>query len=182
MELNKKMLDKYLETQIMIMNPIIPHLCEYIWKNVMNRQGFIQNRKWPKVETADASIRDQRHLLEETIKEIRSSISKWRSKHKTENINSVCMEISTVTEPEWKVKALSLINQQILNLDKLKPQDFYDKHLLKELENQKNLKKIYTLFVNSEYSKVFIDKGDDQLKTGEKMWKGEKFIIRSSKI
>ncbi|VEL12394.1 unnamed protein product [Protopolystoma xenopodis] len=46
----------YIETQIILFSPICSHLCEHLWRVVLNRKGSVFDASWPQ-PTNDVSTR-----------------------------------------------------------------------------------------------------------------------------
>lgn len=46
-KLHSKLIKKYIECQVLIMSPIIPHFCDYIWTECMKKSSSILKAKWP---------------------------------------------------------------------------------------------------------------------------------------
>jgi leucyl-tRNA synthetase len=69
---NKKTINKYIETQILLLGPFTPHFCEEMWSSI-GKKGFLSNASWPKFDSSliDISLDDGEELIKNTISDIR---------------------------------------------------------------------------------------------------------------
>ena len=44
---------RFIETQTLILSPICPHICEYIWGTLLGKEKLIVCSDWPKVQPID---------------------------------------------------------------------------------------------------------------------------------
>ena len=54
-KLHKGLIRKFIRNQVLILSPICPHICEYIW-SFIGEQGSILNALWPEVGAVDETI------------------------------------------------------------------------------------------------------------------------------
>lgn len=47
--MHKDLVRRYIEVQALLLSPIAPHFCEYLWREVLKNEGSIQNAKFPTV-------------------------------------------------------------------------------------------------------------------------------------
>jgi len=54
--MHKDLVYKYIEIQVLLLSPICPHLCEYIWTNLLNKYNSIMKARWPAVGEIDHNL------------------------------------------------------------------------------------------------------------------------------
>ena len=88
--LNKNVLNEVVETQIKLMAPFTPHICEELWEEI-DKDGFVSDSEWPTpdqekideaaesaeefVRTVESDIRSLEELVDDDYEEIRIIIS-----------------------------------------------------------------------------------------------------------
>ncbi|XP_018025140.1 leucine--tRNA ligase, cytoplasmic [Hyalella azteca] len=45
--LHKKVVERYLDTQVRILSPICPHVCDYVWRDLLDNKTSVLRTKWP---------------------------------------------------------------------------------------------------------------------------------------
>ncbi|XP_014470950.1 PREDICTED: leucine--tRNA ligase, cytoplasmic [Dinoponera quadriceps] len=61
--INRTLIMKYIELQVVILSPICPHVCEYIW-GLIGKNGSVLNAKWPTVGTInEILIKSSQYLM-----------------------------------------------------------------------------------------------------------------------
>ncbi|MCX6664283.1 MAG: leucine--tRNA ligase [Euryarchaeota archaeon] len=93
---NKKLLDQFVRTWIVLMTPITPHLAEELWA----RQGhnhFVSNEKYPEFNPKEISEKDEvgEYLLTRVIEDTNEILKVTKITPK---------KIYVYTSPEWKQK------------------------------------------------------------------------------
>lgn len=62
---NLDLIKKYIKIQIILLSPICPHVCEYIWGDLLKKNGSILNAKWPAVgEINEILIKSSEYLMD----------------------------------------------------------------------------------------------------------------------
>jgi leucyl-tRNA synthetase len=88
--LNKNVLNEVVETQIKLMAPFTPHICEELWEEI-DKDGFVSDSEWPTpdqekideaaesaeefVRTVESDIRSLEELVDDDYEEIRIIVS-----------------------------------------------------------------------------------------------------------
>ena len=115
-------LGKVVETQVRLLTPFTPHLCEEIWE-AMGKEGFVAFATWPKPD--ESMIRPDAEELESVI---RSSIEDVQKIVQVTRITPGNVHFYTATAWKWKVylKALELAEAGRLDIGTLIRESFKD--------------------------------------------------------
>ncbi|EGI71121.1 PREDICTED: leucine--tRNA ligase, cytoplasmic [Acromyrmex echinatior] len=64
-EANLDLIKKYIEVQIILLFPICPHVCEYIWKDLLKKNDSILGANWPAVgDINEILIKSSQYLMD----------------------------------------------------------------------------------------------------------------------
>ncbi|XP_012534882.1 leucine--tRNA ligase, cytoplasmic [Monomorium pharaonis] len=64
-KVNPNLIKKYIEIQIILLSPICPHVCEYIWGDLLKKDGFIVDAPWPVAgEVNEILIKSSQYLMD----------------------------------------------------------------------------------------------------------------------
>jgi leucyl-tRNA synthetase len=79
---------RFIETQLIILSPICPHICDYIWQKVLNKPHSILKTLWPTCGLADETLLDSSAFFMDAVHDFRNrqktfSIAKSKSKDKS---------------------------------------------------------------------------------------------------
>jgi leucyl-tRNA synthetase len=79
---------RFIETQLIILSPICPHICEYIWQKVLNKPTSILQALWPTASPADETLLDSSSFFMDAVHDFRNrqktfSAAKSKSKDKS---------------------------------------------------------------------------------------------------
>jgi leucyl-tRNA synthetase len=71
-ELNTEVINELIETQVKLMAPFTPHICEELW-NEIGGEGFVSQAEWPEAdeEMIDTDIEAAEKLVEDVMSDIR---------------------------------------------------------------------------------------------------------------
>ena len=71
-DLNTEVINELIETQVKLMSPFTPHICEEIW-NEIGGDGFVSEAEWPesKESLVDESVEEAEVLVEDVVSDIR---------------------------------------------------------------------------------------------------------------
>jgi len=109
---NKKLLEQFVRTWILLMTPITPHLAEELWKT-QGFNHFVSNESYPKFNSQEVSEKDEvgEYLLIRVIDDVNEIIKVTKISPK---------KICIYTSPSWKQeifrKALDLAAHDSLNV------------------------------------------------------------------
>ncbi|RLV91868.1 Leucine--tRNA ligase cytoplasmic [Spathaspora sp. JA1] len=110
---------KYIETQALMLAPIAPHFAEYIYKEVLQKEGSVQTSAFPRgSKPVDKSIIDALQYVKDVSRSIRESEANVLKKKKGGKPSDVdvtkpaklTLFISN-TFPEWQDKYIDLVKE-----------------------------------------------------------------------
>jgi leucyl-tRNA synthetase len=93
--LHKDLVMRFIEVQLIMLSPICPHFCEYIWQKLQKMgfpgaKGMIVNASWPKAKKFDYTlnmqfdyIQEVRHLFQKEFSNADKNRKKMDAKKKT---------------------------------------------------------------------------------------------------
>jgi len=65
---------KYIETQVLILSPICPHICEHIWMKLLHKETSILEASWPSIGPIDMNLIASSRYLMECAKDFRARL------------------------------------------------------------------------------------------------------------
>ncbi len=134
---NKEVMKKAIETQILLLAPVIPFIAEEAW-HIIGKDSFVTLATWPKANAKE--IDKQLDKEEMLVKELLKDISHAKELAKLENIN----EIILIGPENWLYDLLQDL-QQILEVTK-NPREIMER--LKEKTTYKEHMKVIPKIVN----------------------------------
>lgn len=135
---NKETMNKFIETQTLLLAPITPFICEEIWE-FLGKKGFVSIAEWPKIK--DVEIDNSEDFIKNTLEDINSVLNLVKVKPK---------KISLFVSEKWKYALYKIIKSEMK-----KTRDF--KVIMSKVMQDNELKK---------YSKDIIKIIQKSLKTG----------------
>ena len=71
-EMNSEVVEALISTQVRLMAPFTPHICEELWSKLGN-EGFVAEAEWPEVDEdlIDKEVEHEYQLFENTVEDIR---------------------------------------------------------------------------------------------------------------
>jgi len=74
-ELNTEVINELIETQIRLMAPFTPHICEELWTEIGN-SGFVSEAEWPEPDESliDEDVEASEELVDDVMSDIREVI------------------------------------------------------------------------------------------------------------
>ncbi len=103
---NKELINKFIETQIKLLTPFTPHICEEMW-NFINGKGYVSNAAWPIADKK--KIDDEAQKGEELISQILSDVQQVLKLAKIDNPKKLTLIIS----PMWKYKFFDVLRDAL---------------------------------------------------------------------
>ena len=105
-EFNKEVINKFIETQLKILAPITPFICEEIWEK-LGKKGFISIAKWPKCE--ESKIDEKAERIEKIISNLIEDIETVIKLSKIEKPK----KIKIILPESWKYELFSEIKKTL---------------------------------------------------------------------
>ncbi|MCJ1309094.1 cytosolic leucyl tRNA synthetase [Agyrium rufum] len=113
------LITRYVELQALILTPICPHWCDYIWQEVLHKESSIQTALWPSVSTPDSSLSAAREYVRATSSSITSAeAAQLKKKDKGKNISFDPKKLKKLTifaaakYPAWQDKYIELVREE----------------------------------------------------------------------
>jgi leucyl-tRNA synthetase len=103
---NKDTINKFIETQALLMAPITPFVCEEIWEAI-GKKGFITCADWPLPVKKVAEMDKTEEIIQSTMEDINSVL-------KLVNINNP-KKIKLFVAEKWKYQLYDLLREELKN-------------------------------------------------------------------
>lgn len=133
---------RYIETQVLLLAPIAPHFAEYIYVEVLKKNGSVQNAKFPRSDKpVDISISSSLEYLRDLQRSIREAegqaLKKKKGKGADVDISKPAKLILYIIEtfPEWQTKYIELVRKLF------ESQSLNDNKVIKESVEPKDMKR-----------------------------------------
>ncbi len=69
---NKDVMNKFIETEALLLTPVMPFVCEEIWERI-GKKGFISTAEWPEIKKVE--IDNSEELIKDTLEDIHSVLN-----------------------------------------------------------------------------------------------------------
>ncbi|CAB4487625.1 leucine-tRNA ligase [Rhizophagus irregularis] len=142
--MSKDLILRWIEIQALLLSPIAPHWSEYIWKDVLSKEGLIVNAPFPKISAPiDEGLIEAGEYVRKMIKSVRDleiASQKKKKKGKGENFDPSkpkSLKLFVATRfPEWQDFVVDAIKQNYDEQNKT-----YDDVKIREILSQKGILK-----------------------------------------
>ncbi|SGZ41162.1 probable Leucine--tRNA ligase, cytoplasmic [Hanseniaspora guilliermondii] len=115
--MHKDLVLKYIETQALLLTPIAPHFCDYVYRELLDNKTSIQNAKFPRAsKPVDISVIDSLNYVRGLQKSIRETegqalkLKKGRSDVNADKDVKITVLVGT-DFPEWQNKYLQVAKE-----------------------------------------------------------------------
>jgi len=164
--MNRGLLLRFIEVQILLLAPITPHFSDYVWRKLLGKTESVRVTSWPAATAVNTRILKQNDYLFRTIREFRlrkEALLKPKKAKKGEAPEPTPAPPTTATiivaksYPEWKTKTMDIIRPFFPKADDKTAALPEEKDLVKPLsvdaELKKQMKKImpYVASVKQEF-------------------------------
>uniref|UniRef100_A0A6A7FPE5 leucine--tRNA ligase n=2 Tax=Hirondellea gigas TaxID=1518452 RepID=A0A6A7FPE5_9CRUS len=143
--LHRDVVMRYLSTQVLILSPICPHICDYIWKDLLGNNTSIIHAPWPKFSTPDLALvraseylADISHTFRLRVKNAMIVRNKKGSSVKSDEKASHGVIWVAKTFPDWQSTILAKMHQLYTSNGNALPDN---KEIAKALGGMPELKK-----------------------------------------
>lgn len=121
--MHKDLVERYIEVQALLLSPIAPHFCEYLWREVLGHKTTIQNALFPKIShPVDKSLSDALEYVRNTQRSIReaegANLKKKKGKGPVFDPKKPSQLTLYVAEsfPEWQESYIDLVRESFQNM------------------------------------------------------------------
>ncbi|XP_024188542.1 leucine--tRNA ligase, cytoplasmic isoform X1 [Rosa chinensis] len=74
--MNRDLVWRFMDVQTRLITPICPHYGEYVWKELLKKDGFVVNAGWPLADAPDLTLQSANKYLQESIILMRKLLQK----------------------------------------------------------------------------------------------------------
>ncbi|KAJ4723658.1 leucine--tRNA ligase, cytoplasmic-like [Melia azedarach] len=106
--MNHDLVWRFNEVQTQLITPICPHYAEYVWREILKKEGFAVKAGWPTAGTPDLTLKSANKYLQDSIVLMRKLLQKQILGSKKASKKGV--PVTTLTED--KLKGLVYVNEQ----------------------------------------------------------------------
>ncbi|KAL6960297.1 leucine--tRNA ligase [Sarracenia purpurea var. burkii] len=85
--MNRDLLWQFMDVQTRLITPICPHYAEYVWKELLKKDGFVIKAGWPEADLPDLTLQKANKYLQDTIVSMRKLLQKQVSGSKKAKVN-----------------------------------------------------------------------------------------------
>ncbi|XP_047325118.1 leucine--tRNA ligase, cytoplasmic-like [Impatiens glandulifera] len=120
--MNRTLLFQFMDVQTRLIAPICPHYAEYIWRELLKKEGFVIKAGWPEAELPDLTLKKANKYLQDTIVSMRKLLQKQLTgskKGKTNvpnNPDKIKVGLIYVNEQYdgWKKECLNILQSKFV--------------------------------------------------------------------
>jgi len=105
---NRDLVWRFMDVQTRLLAPICPHYAEFIWRELLKKDGFVVNAGLPTADTPDLTLKSANKYLQDSIVMMRKLLQKQLSGSKKGNKKGP--PVASLTEN--KVTGLVYVNEQ----------------------------------------------------------------------
>ncbi|QEU60571.1 Cdc60 [Kluyveromyces lactis] len=113
---------RYIETQVLLLAPVAPHFADYIYREVLKKEGSVQNAKFPTVnKPVDIGISVSLEYVRDLQRSIREAegqaLKKKKGKGSDVDVSKPAKLTLYIIEtfPEWQTKYIDLVRELFEN-------------------------------------------------------------------
>ncbi|XAR57498.1 Leucine--tRNA ligase [Bertholletia excelsa] len=85
--MNRDLAWQFMDVQTRLIAPICPHYAEYVWKELLKRDGFVIRAGWPEADLPDLTLKKANKYLQDSIVSMRKLLQKQVSGSKKAKVN-----------------------------------------------------------------------------------------------
>ncbi|RAL52879.1 hypothetical protein DM860_007647 [Cuscuta australis] len=110
--MNRDLLWRFVDVQIRLITPICPHFAEYVWRVLLEKEGFVVKASgWPKADEPDLNLKWANKYMQDLISRMRKLLRKKMSK-KGSNEKKLGVSVVVVVKEEfdgWNAECLRIL-------------------------------------------------------------------------
>ncbi|PIA61472.1 hypothetical protein AQUCO_00300759v1 [Aquilegia coerulea] len=107
--MNRDLVLRFMDVQTRLITPICPHYAEYVWKELLKKDGFVINAGWPTAGLEDHTLKKANKYLQDLIVNMRKLLQKQVLGSKKGNKKGAP---TTPVNEEKRITALIYANEQ----------------------------------------------------------------------
>ncbi|GMH23076.1 hypothetical protein Nepgr_024919 [Nepenthes gracilis] len=108
--LNRDLVCRFMDVQTRLITPICPHYSEYVWRELLKRDGFVVRSSWPVADSPDLTLKSANKYLQDSIVLMRKLLQKQILGSKKAH-NRQGAPVTQLTEDK-KLTGLIYVNEQ----------------------------------------------------------------------
>lgn len=137
--MNRDLLCRFMDVQTRLITPICPHYAEYVWKELLKKDGYVVKAGWPKADSPDPTLKRANKYLQDSIVSMRKLLQKQTSGPKKGKASTPSVQNKPTTGlifvneqyDGWKKECLNILQRKYdPATDKFAP----DQEILSELQ------------------------------------------------
>jgi len=70
--MNARLIRRFIEVQTVLLSPICPHFCDYVWTRLLGNKDSVRNARWPECGTIDGMLLQRNAYLQENLHAFRT--------------------------------------------------------------------------------------------------------------
>ncbi|KAF7810405.1 leucine--tRNA ligase, cytoplasmic [Senna tora] len=105
---NRDLVWRFMDVQTRLITPICPHYAEYVWRELLKKNGFVVNAGWPTADAPDLTLKSANKYLQDSIVLLRKLLQKQLLGSKKANKKGA--PVTSLTES--KLTGLIYVNEQ----------------------------------------------------------------------
>jgi leucyl-tRNA synthetase len=105
---NRDLVRRFMDVQTRLIAPICPHYAEFIWREILKKDGFVVKAGWPTADAPDLTPKSANKYLQDSIVLIRKLLQKQLSGSRKGNKKGAPVIVPT----EIKFTCLVYVNEQ----------------------------------------------------------------------
>ncbi|XP_075502384.1 leucine--tRNA ligase, cytoplasmic-like [Primulina tabacum] len=74
--MNRDLLWRFMDVQTRLITPICPHYAEYVWKELLKKDGYAVKAGWPEADSPDLTLKKANKYLQDSIVSMRKLLQK----------------------------------------------------------------------------------------------------------
>ncbi|XVF56950.1 hypothetical protein PTKIN_Ptkin06aG0162200 [Pterospermum kingtungense] len=106
--MNHDLLWRFMDVQTRLIIPICPHYAEFVWRELLKKDGFVVKAGWPMADSPDLKLKSANKYLQDSIVLMRKLLQKQILGSKKANKKGA--PVTSLTEE--KLKGLIFVNEQ----------------------------------------------------------------------
>ncbi|KAK7079178.1 hypothetical protein SK128_001482 [Halocaridina rubra] len=110
------LVSRYLRTQVLILAPICPHICDYVWRNILGNSTSILHAQWPTTDEPNLALIKSSEYLADASHRFRLRLKSYMTppKGKRDNVPILAPSHGIIwvakTFPKWQSIILSTMH------------------------------------------------------------------------